>query len=58
MKRVATISPVRGCSIEELRTLAQITEEAGVELPIIPPFQIGNESRVDITKRAVRAYAN
>jgi alkanesulfonate monooxygenase SsuD/methylene tetrahydromethanopterin reductase-like flavin-dependent oxidoreductase (luciferase family) len=41
MKRIATVSPVRGCSVEDLRALASETEEAGFEAifsPELPPY--------------------
>jgi alkanesulfonate monooxygenase SsuD/methylene tetrahydromethanopterin reductase-like flavin-dependent oxidoreductase (luciferase family) len=40
MKRIATVSPVRGCSVEDLRALAQEAEAAGFEAifsPELPP---------------------
>lgn len=58
MNRIATISPVRGCSVEELRTLAQIAEDAGFEAifsPELPPYsaianaQVFTESTSKIT---------
>ncbi|MGQ0793450.1 MAG: LLM class flavin-dependent oxidoreductase [Deltaproteobacteria bacterium] len=41
MKRIATVSPVWGCSVEDLRALAKIAEDAGFEAifsPEVPPF--------------------
>jgi len=41
MKRIATISPVWGCSVEDLRALAREAEAAGFEAifsPEVPPY--------------------
>ena len=41
MKRIATISPVWGCSVDDLRVLAGIAEDAGFEgifSPEVPPY--------------------
>jgi alkanesulfonate monooxygenase SsuD/methylene tetrahydromethanopterin reductase-like flavin-dependent oxidoreductase (luciferase family) len=41
MKRIATVSPVRGCSVEDLRALAREAEAAGFEAifsPELPPY--------------------
>jgi alkanesulfonate monooxygenase SsuD/methylene tetrahydromethanopterin reductase-like flavin-dependent oxidoreductase (luciferase family) len=41
MKRIATISPVWGCSVDDLRALARIAEDAGFEgifSPEVPPY--------------------
>jgi len=41
MSRIATISPVWGCSVDDLRTLAKLAEGAGFEAilsPEVPPF--------------------
>ncbi len=41
MRRIATISPVWGCSVEELRALAREAEDAGFEAifsPEVPPY--------------------
>jgi alkanesulfonate monooxygenase SsuD/methylene tetrahydromethanopterin reductase-like flavin-dependent oxidoreductase (luciferase family) len=41
MKRIATISPVWGCSVEDLRALAKEAESAGFEAifsPEVPPY--------------------
>ncbi len=41
MKRIATISPVWGCSVDDLRALARIVEDAGFEgifSPEVPPY--------------------
>jgi len=56
MKRVASISPVRGCSVEELRTLAQITEEAGFEAilsPELAPYSAISNAQIftDVTSK-------
>jgi alkanesulfonate monooxygenase SsuD/methylene tetrahydromethanopterin reductase-like flavin-dependent oxidoreductase (luciferase family) len=64
MKRIATISPVLGCSVEELRTLAQLAEDAGFEailspeFPILASFPAGGESHVDVMKKTVNAYSD
>ena len=41
MKRIATVSPVWGCGVDELRTLAKEAEAAGFEAifsPEVPPY--------------------
>src|SRR3989304_9614006 len=41
MRRIATVSPVWGCSVEDLRALAREAEEAGFEAifsPEVPPY--------------------
>jgi len=41
LKRIATISPVWGCSVDDLRALARIAEDAGFEgifSPEVPPY--------------------
>jgi alkanesulfonate monooxygenase SsuD/methylene tetrahydromethanopterin reductase-like flavin-dependent oxidoreductase (luciferase family) len=41
LKRIATISPVWGCSVDDLRALAKIAEDAGFEgifSPEVPPY--------------------
>ena len=49
MKRIATISPVWGCSVEDLRSLARISEEGGLEAifsPEVPPYSALSNSQV------------
>ena len=49
MSRVATISPVWGCSVEDLRSLAKIAEGAGFEgifSPEVPPFSALSNAQV------------
>ncbi|MGI9533416.1 MAG: LLM class flavin-dependent oxidoreductase [Thermodesulfobacteriota bacterium] len=49
MNRVATISPVWGCSVEDLRSLAGIAEEAGFDgifSPEVPPFSAISNAQV------------
>src|SRR4030067_269339 len=41
MRRIATVSPVWGCSVEDLRALSREAEEAGFEAifsPEVPPY--------------------
>lgn len=49
MGRVATISPVWGCSVEDLRSLAKIAEEGGFEAifsPEVPPYSAITNAQV------------
>ena len=49
MGRVATISPVWGCSVENLRSLAKIAEEGGFEAifsPEVPPYSAITNAQV------------
>ena len=49
MARIATISPVWGCSVEDLRTLAKTAEDAGFEAilsPEVPPFSALTNAQV------------
>ncbi|MBI4228271.1 MAG: LLM class flavin-dependent oxidoreductase [Deltaproteobacteria bacterium] len=49
MKRIATISPVWGCSVEDLRALARIAEEGGFEgifSPEVPPYSALSNAQV------------
>ena len=49
MSRIAAISPVWGCSVEDLRALAKIAEGAGFEAilsPEVPPFSALTNAQV------------
>lgn len=49
MGRVATISPVWGCPLEDLRSLAQIAEQGGFEAifsPEVPPYNAISNAQV------------
>lgn len=49
MARIATVSPVWGCSVEELRTLARTAEDGGFEgifSPEVPPFSALSNAQV------------
>lgn len=49
MSRVATISPVWGCSVEDLRSLAHIAEDGGFEgifSPEVPPYSAISNAQV------------
>lgn len=49
MSRVATISPVWGCSVGDLRSLAQIAEDGGFEgifSPEVPPYSAISNAQV------------
>ncbi len=49
MSRIATISPVMGCSVEDLRTLAKTAEGGGFEAifsPEVPPFSALTNAQV------------
>lgn len=49
MKRLATISPVWGCSVDDLRALARIAEDAGFEgifSPEVPPYSALSNAQV------------
>ena len=49
MGRVSTISPVWGCSVEDLRSLAKIAEEGGFEAifsPEVPPYSAITNAQV------------
>lgn len=49
MGRVATISPVWGCPLEDLRSLARIAEEGGFEAifsPEVPPYNAISNAQV------------
>ena len=49
MSRIATISPVWGCSVSELRELAKIAEGGGFEAilsPEVPPFNALSNAQV------------
>lgn len=49
MSRLATISPVWGCSVEDLRSLAKIAEDAGFEgifSPEVPPYSAITNAQV------------
>ncbi|MEQ9618883.1 MAG: LLM class flavin-dependent oxidoreductase [Deltaproteobacteria bacterium] len=49
MPRIATISPVWGCSVEDLRALAKTAEDAGFEgifSPEVPPFNALSNAQV------------
>ncbi len=49
MKRIATISPVWGCSVDDLRALARIAEDAGFEgmfSPEVPPYSALSNAQV------------
>lgn len=49
MSRLATISPVWGCSISDLRSLAQIAEDGGFEgifSPEVPPYSAITNAQV------------
>ena len=49
MSRIATISPVWGCSVEDLRSLAKIAEEGGFEgifSPEVPPYSALSNAQV------------
>lgn len=49
MGRVATISPVFGCSLEDLRSLAKIAEDGGFEAifsPEVPPWNAISNAQV------------
>ncbi|MGH7901547.1 MAG: LLM class flavin-dependent oxidoreductase [Thermodesulfobacteriota bacterium] len=49
MKRIATISPVWGCSVEDLRALARLAESAGFEAifsPEVPPYSAISNAQV------------
>lgn len=56
MPRIATITPVWGCSIEDMRALAGLAEDAGFEgifSPEVPPFNAISNSQVfaEVTKK-------
>jgi len=56
MKRIATISPVWGCSVKELRALAKEAEEGGFEAifsPEVPPYSALANAQVfaEVTSR-------
>jgi alkanesulfonate monooxygenase SsuD/methylene tetrahydromethanopterin reductase-like flavin-dependent oxidoreductase (luciferase family) len=49
MSRIATISPVWGCSVDDLRALAKLAEGAGFEAilsPEVPPFSALTNAQV------------
>ncbi|GJM15369.1 MAG: LLM class F420-dependent oxidoreductase [Thermodesulfobacteriota bacterium] len=49
MSRIATISPVWGCSVDDLRALARLAEGAGFEAilsPEVPPFSALTNAQV------------
>ncbi len=49
MSRIATISPVWGCSVEDLRALAKTAEDGGFEgiySPEVPPFNALSNAQV------------
>ena len=49
MGRIATTSPVWGCSVSDLRTLAKITEDAGFDAifsPEVPPYSAVSNAQV------------
>lgn len=49
MSKIATISPVWGCSLEDLRSLARISEEAGLYAifsPEVPPYSALSNAQV------------
>lgn len=56
MSRIATVTPVFGCSVEEMRSLAKIAEDGGFEAifsPEVPPFNAISNSQVfaEVTDR-------
>ncbi len=49
MSKIATISPVWGCSLEDLRSLARICEEGGLDAifsPEVPPYSALSNAQV------------
>lgn len=55
MSRLATITPVWGCTVEEMRSIARIAEESGFEgvfSPEVPPFNAISNAQVfgEVTK--------
>ena len=49
MSRLATISPVWGCSVKDLRALAKIAEDGGFEAifsPEVPPYNSLSNAQV------------
>lgn len=56
MSRIATITPVWGCKVEEMRTLATLAEDGGFEgifSPEVPPFNAISNSQIfaEVTKK-------
>jgi len=56
MQRLATITPVWGCTIDEMRSIATIAENAGFEgifSPEVPPFNAISNAQVfgEVTKK-------